>query len=121
MQGDRDDARAAALKAERLAGSAEWWLAYANRALGKVGWAAGDLDEAGARLARARTTFVAIEARYTVARIHVLLAEVHHARGDKPVVVTHLRAARDRFGRLSVPRWVERVTKLADYLGVSID
>ena len=92
-----------------------------NRALGKVGWAAGDLDEAAARLARARTTFVAIEARYTVARIHVLLAEVHHARGDKPVVVTHLRAARDRFGRLSVPRWVERVTKLADYLGVSID
>ena len=76
----------------------------------------GDRDDA-----RAGTTFVAIEARYTVARIHVLLAEVHHARGDKPVVVTHLRAARDRFGRLSVPRWVERVTKLADYLGVSID
>jgi len=69
-------------------------------------------------VSRALTTFVAIEARYVVARIHVLLAEVHHARGDK--VVTHLRAARERFERLSVPRWVERVTKLADHLGVSI-
>jgi len=49
------------------------------------------------------------------------LGKLRHTRGDKPVVVTHLRAARDRFGRLSVPRWVERVTKLADYLGVSID
>ncbi len=38
-------------------------MAYANRALGKVGWGAGDLDEAAARLSLALTTFVAIEAR----------------------------------------------------------
>src|SRR5262245_35634093 len=121
LQGDRDGARAAALNAEKMAGSGAWWLAYAHRALGKVAWAAGDLDEAVARLSRALATFVAIEARNSVARTHALLAEVHHARGDKATAVSHLREARDRFERLNIPRWVERVMTLADRLGLSID
>jgi len=121
LQGDRDGARAAALKAEKLAGSAEWWLAYAHRAVGKVAWAAGDLDEAAARLSRALATFVVVEARNQVARTHALLGEVHHARGDTSAAVTHLREARDRFERLGVPRWVERVATLADRLGLSIE
>jgi DNA-binding SARP family transcriptional activator len=121
LQGDRDGAHVAALKAEKLAGSAEWWLAYAHRALGKVAWAAGDFNEAAARLGRALTTFVAIEARYQVARTHALLAEVHHGRSEKTTAAMHLREARDRFERLSVPRWVERVTTLAGRRGLSID
>jgi len=121
LQGDRDGARAAALNAEKMAGSAEWWLAYAHRALGKVAWAAGDLDEAVARLSRALATFVAIEARNSVARTHALLGEVHQAHGDKATAVSHLREARDRFERLNIPRWVERVMTLADRLGLSID
>lgn len=121
LQGDLAGARTAAVNAEKLAGSAEWWLAYAHRAVAKVAWAAGDLDEAAARLSRALTTFVAIETRYQVARTHALLAEVHHARGEKTVASTHLHEARDRFERLGVPRWVQRVTALAERLGLSID
>jgi hypothetical protein len=36
-------------------------------------------------------------------------------------LVAYLREARDRFERLSVPRWVSRVTALADRLGLPID
>jgi len=121
LAGDLDGARAAASSAERLAGPAEWWLAYAHRAVGRVAWAAGDFNEAAVRLRRALATFVALETRYQVARTHALLAEVHHARGEKTLAVTHLREARDRFERLSVPRWVERVTTLAHHLRVFID
>jgi hypothetical protein len=93
-------------------------LGVAQRAMGAVALAEGDVPKALGHLGEALETFSRIEASYEVARTHVALARGEHARGDPIAAATHLASARRLFADLDVPRWVERTIDLARELGV---
>ena len=95
-------------------------LGLAQRALGKALLAEGDLAEAEAALARACETFVAVEARYELARTHLELARIAHARGRPGDIQEHLGEAHRLFTALGVPHWVERTAALAEELSIRI-
>jgi len=53
------------------------------------------------------------EARYTVGRVHLALAELARARGERPALERHLGEARARFLETRAPVWAARVDELA--------
>jgi tetratricopeptide (TPR) repeat protein len=93
-------------------------LGFARRLLGRVLRAEGRLDDAAFELSGALETFAASEARFEVARTHLDLAELAHARGDPARAAQHLAAAAGGFGELRVPAWSARADELAGRLGV---
>lgn len=91
-------------------------IGWAERALGRIAQARGALRDAEAHLGEALRTFVAVEARYEVARTHLDLAALAHARGDPVAATRHLDEARQLFATLGVPRYIERTEALASEL-----
>src|SRR5262249_4832704 len=73
LAGDAERARDVARKALDLSTAVDYivGVGYAERALGRVGHARGQLAEAEAHLQRARATFASIEASYHLARTHI--------------------------------------------------
>jgi tetratricopeptide (TPR) repeat protein len=96
-------------------------IAYAERAVGRVALAAGRLDEAERALRAALDTFTAIEARAQAARSRLPLGELHAARGNRDAAAAELRAAHGLFTQMRAPRMVERVSRLAASLGMSLE
>lgn len=87
--------------------------AWAERALGRIALARGALGDAEARLTSALDVLDAMGARYDLARTHLDLATVAHARGDRAAGARHVDPARQLFGALGVPSHRERVDALA--------
>jgi DNA-binding SARP family transcriptional activator len=122
IAGDAERARDAARRALEISRSVDYivGVGYAERALGRIAHARGQLVEAGAHLERARATFASIEATYHLARTHLDLARLAHARGNRPGVRAHLDEAARLFTALGIARWTTRVTRLARELGVRL-
>jgi tetratricopeptide (TPR) repeat protein len=109
----------AAVRAARAGGYAVP-LGSARRLLGRVLRAEGRLDDAAFELGGALETFAASEARFEVARTHLDLAEVAHARGEAALAARHLATAAGGFGELRVPAWTARAAELAGRLGIRL-
>jgi uncharacterized protein HemY len=88
--------------------------------LGHIAYDRGDFQEAETRQGEALLAFQSMEGRYDVARVHLDLARLAHARHDRAATGTHLREAHRRFRDLEIPRYVERIEKLAAALEVPL-
>lgn len=85
----------------------------AQRALGRIAQAQGDLREAEARLNESLGTFASMKARYDLARSHLDLAVLAHLTRRPAEAATHLGEALALFRALRIPRYVERAQQLA--------
>jgi DNA-binding SARP family transcriptional activator len=123
IAGRVDAARRVALEATAMAEESGWLvgIGYSARALGRIAQTTGALEEAAECFDRALAAFSACEARYHVARVKLLRAEVAHDVGDRGTVTTHLRAAHDAFRLLRVPRYVARVEETARRFAIVLD
>ena len=88
----------------------------AQRALGRVAFAAGEHSEAEIRLGEALESFRAIQAPFEVGRTLLALALVAHS----VQAARHLGEAYRLFTELGVPRYAEKTERLADDLAVSL-
>ena len=77
-------------------------LGFARRLAGRILRAEHRLDDAAVELSGALETFTGSGAPFEVARTHLDLAELAHARGDHTGAATHATAAADGFGALHV-------------------
>ena len=84
--------------------------AAASHARGQLELAAGDADEAVARLQSAQRSWQQLEAPYESARAQALLAEAHALRSDRESASLDLAAASATFRRLGAVPELERVT-----------
>jgi tetratricopeptide (TPR) repeat protein len=120
-----DAGRAGDLGAEALAiARAGGWgvaIGYAERAVGRVALAAGQLDEAEAAVNRSLSTFTEGEALAQAARSRLPLAEIRAARGDRDAAAAELGAALQTFSQMRAPTLVERTRRLAQDLGVTLE
>jgi len=121
VAGHLDRAQEVAAQGLQMArtGTSLWGLGWAHRALGRIAQARGDLAAAEASLTEALRTFTAIEAGYDVARAHLDLAALAHARGGGPAA-THIGEALRLFEALGLPRQAERARRLAADLNVPL-
>ncbi len=87
--------------------------------MGRIAAAAGDSDEAEARLEEALEGFLELQVPFEVARTRLDLAKLAHAGGRKHEAVEQLRQARAVFLALKVPRYAEQAKALADRMGVA--
>jgi tetratricopeptide (TPR) repeat protein len=122
-KGETDRARDCASGAltAATAGGLPVAIGYAECAAGRVALADGKLDEAEAALRHALQRFVAVDARYEVARARVAVAELLAARGDPGAAAAELKTTRAIFTDMRAPRLVERTVRLAAALGLELD
>jgi class 3 adenylate cyclase/tetratricopeptide (TPR) repeat protein len=115
-----EKARKAALEAVATTQEVHFWygIAIAQRAVGRIAAAAGDSDEAVARLEAALDGFLTLEVPFEVARTRLDLAALAHTRGDKKKACEQLRQARTAFVSLKLPRHAERAQALAARMGI---
>jgi transcriptional regulator with AAA-type ATPase domain/tetratricopeptide (TPR) repeat protein len=92
-------------------------LGLATRALGRLDLAGGEPASAGRRLHEALGTFEAIHARFEAGRTRLDLAGLARAGGDPGGAAAHLEEAGRAFRALRVPRYVQRVERLAAEVG----
>lgn len=71
-----------------------WAVGLAERALGYIAGASGDIGEAQRRQSEALRTFEKIESRFDAARTHFVLAGLSSEQGDTPSAAAHREAAR---------------------------
>jgi len=93
--------------------------AWAQRALGRLIQADGDLAVAAHWLKTALGTFASMQARFEVGRTYLALAELAQRQDDRAEVILHLSAAHHLFTALKVPVYVERTTQVASALGLT--
>jgi tetratricopeptide (TPR) repeat protein len=115
------EARDAALAAVEATQEVNFWygIGLAQRAVGRIAAAAGDSDEAAARLGEALEGFLKLQVPFEVARTRLDLAALAHARGHKQQAFEQLRQARAVFVALEVPRYAEQAQALAARMGVA--
>ena len=87
--------------------------AGAQRALGWIAQARGDLAEAEARFKESLNISAPTESRSWPAQMHLDFAALAHARRDRDLVSAHLREAYSGFKGIRTPRWIERTEQLA--------
>ena len=119
--GRMEEAREAALEAVATTQEVHFWygIAIAQRAMGRIAAAAGDSDEAVARLEEALNGFLTLEVPFEVARTRLDLAALAHAHGDTRTAFEQLRQARAAFLSLKLPRHTEQAQALAARMGIS--
>jgi tetratricopeptide (TPR) repeat protein len=88
-------------------------IGLAQRSLGRIAQAKGEELTAAQFLHEALHTFTTLQARYELARTHLLLAEFAHQQGNREALTTHLSTARQLFQLLHVPHYVARTEHLA--------
>ncbi len=88
-------------------------VGWAARALGRIAHARGALADGQEHLREALRAFEEAEAEFEIARTHLDLAALAHARGQSDARRTHLAEARRRLRALDVPRWIERAEERA--------
>ncbi len=94
--------------------------ATAERLLGLIAQAEGDLAGADAHLTRALADFESISTRFEVARTRLALAELAQSRGDQAALASHAAEAYRSFAALRVPLYAERVAGLAAASGIQL-
>ena len=95
-------------------------VGWAARALGHVAHARGALADGQEHLREALRAFEDAEAAFEIARTHLDLAMLAHARGESDARRSHLAEAHRRLRALDVPRWVERAEERAREWGVAL-
>src|SRR5437867_7735075 len=95
-------------------------IGLADRALGRIAYAKGDLTTAGTHLDRALHTFASMETRYDLGRVHLDLALLAHAEGDEDGAANHLHQADQLFSTLRLPSHRARVHKPSQNLSLPI-
>jgi DNA-binding NtrC family response regulator/tetratricopeptide (TPR) repeat protein len=122
VEGRLDRAEALATRALEIATETNFPVAvgWAHQSLGRIAWARRDRETATARLTEALATFDAIHSRYEIARTHVDLAHVARTQDDREAASRHLREAHGLFTTLGVPRYRERVERLAAEWGTPL-
>ena len=95
-------------------------IGLADRALGRIAYAKGDLTTAGTHLDRALHTFASMETRYDLGRVHLDLALLAHAKDDRARAANHLRQADQLFATLGLPSHSARVHEMAQSLSLPI-
>jgi class 3 adenylate cyclase/DNA-binding winged helix-turn-helix (wHTH) protein/tetratricopeptide (TPR) repeat protein len=93
--------------------------AWAQRALGRMAQADGDLAVAARWLREALSTFTAMQADFEVGRTHLILAELAQQQDNRAEIILHLSEAHHLFTTLGVPVYVERTTQYASTLGLA--
>jgi tetratricopeptide (TPR) repeat protein len=88
-------------------------IGLAQRSLGRIAQAKGDDLAAAQFLHEALHTFTTLQARYELARTHLLLAEFAQQQGNREALTTHLSTARQLFQLLHIPYYVARTEHLA--------
>jgi class 3 adenylate cyclase/tetratricopeptide (TPR) repeat protein len=109
------EAREAALEALEVTRGVSFWygIALAERAMGRVAFGAGDLDEADRRLAASRSGFQSLQVPFEVARTDLDLAAVAAARGATAQAARALAEAHGAFAELRVPAYVAKAERWA--------
>jgi hypothetical protein len=90
-----------------------WGIGWAERILGRIAQAEGDLAGARQHFLDARATFTDVPARFEVARTDLDLAGLARAGGDLNAAATHADEALRIFTELRAPRYVEHAEQLA--------
>jgi tetratricopeptide (TPR) repeat protein len=118
---DLDAARAAVAELEETAETygTQALGAAAEYARGALELAAGNADEAAARLASSQRLWLRVDAPYDAARAGEQLAEAHVLRGDAGAAVLELRAAISGFERLGATLDAERAANRLAQLSAS--
>jgi DNA-binding SARP family transcriptional activator len=122
LAGDRVRAREVAGHALDLARLDETPLniGLAQRSLGRIAHAGGDLEAAGSCLCEALGTFVGCHAAFEAARTRLDLAAVDAARGKTDAAREHLAAALATFETANAPRLATAARALAASLGPAL-
>ena len=123
LAGHLERAEALSVSACQIATEANFPVAvgWAQLSLGRTAAARSDLPAAATRLDEALTTFTTTHSHYECARTHMDLAAVGWAHGDGDAARRHLATARGLFQELGVPRYGERVERLAADWGISLE
>jgi tetratricopeptide (TPR) repeat protein len=95
-------------------------VGWAQQVLARIAHQRGNVIAATAYLAQARETFTALHSRYELGRTSSDMALVAHTAGDRAGAVMHLNAAHQVFVALHIPKYIERVSRLAHDLGISL-
>jgi len=126
QSGHIDEARALALECLEITREANfpYGLGWAQRILGRIAQAAGDLPDAQIQLTEAASTFAAIGSRGELGRTHLALASLAAARANQDAAAAHLREAAELFQPsewLKAPKLLEQVEQLARELEVPLE
>jgi class 3 adenylate cyclase/tetratricopeptide (TPR) repeat protein/ribosomal protein L40E len=95
-------------------------VGLAQRTLGRIERASGDLAGAQTYLRKALDTFTALEVPFEAARTHVDLAELAHAQGVATDATRELALAHRGFAELGSVRYQERVARLSAELALPV-
>ncbi len=95
-------------------------IGMAQRAIGRIARADGDLDVAERHLTEALETFAACSAMFEAARTRVDLAGVRAKRGDELAARQHLHLAMATFETAGAPKRVAEASDLARSLGITL-
>ncbi len=116
VAGDSERARELADQSLELSRSIKFGLAVGlgERTLGRIAWAARELDEAERRLGEALHIFVSIGARFEEARTHLDLVPLARAQRSPTRTETHLARARQLFQALGAVRYAAWTERLAE-------
>jgi hypothetical protein len=80
-----------------------WAVGLAQRALGYIARAGGDISEGQRWLSEALATFEKTESRFDAARTHLALAGLSSEQGDAPSAAAHRDGARQLLTALGLP------------------
>ncbi len=102
--------------------SVPYWLGvgWAQRTLGRIALATAASDEANTLLEQAFDTFAAMPMPFELGRTHLDLAFLACSRGHHGVARTHLKEARAQFSTLKVPKYTEKIWKIAAEYGIHL-
>jgi DNA-binding SARP family transcriptional activator len=120
LSGDALSARETAAHALQLSEAAgmPFALGLAQRALGRIAFAAGKTEDAAERFEQALATFARCSAAFEAARTHMDLAALRAGQGDKHAAQEHLARAAATFETADAPRRVAQTRELARSLGL---
>ena len=123
LAGHFDRAEPLSAQALQIAAESNFGLALgcAHQAASRVALARGDHDAATKQSTDALAVFTRVHARSEAARTHLDLATISRARGDVAAVRRHLTEAHALFDALEVPKYRERVDRLAAEWGTPLD
>ena len=95
-------------------------VGLSHQVLGRIAQVEEELTEAERHLQEALRTLGAIGSRFELARTHLDLASLAHARGDREAAASQLNEAQALFRALRVPKYVKRAAEVAREFGVSL-
>ncbi len=120
LRGALDRARDLARQGHDLARAERYRLgvAWAQRALGRIAQAEGNVDEAERYFLEAQSLFAALQAKFEIGRTHLALSTLSRGMANREAITMHVTEAHQVFMQLGVPMYVERAEQRARELGL---